>query len=243
VPKSYSPANRIFQVEYDDQTVIVVLQVDLRELDFNRIEEQGKEILDFIGGPGVKNVVLDLAKTDYYGSTALSFFVKIWKRVRQRNGHVALCNLSAHEREPSHHATGPLVADLLYKERGAENGRQRQLTGHTMALLHRTRTTTTMATPSSSSALPAPPHASSLQDARLQAAAMECLRGSGYATLRGLRCDVHRAVVEDYGVVPSYYLKQMAQALLQRIDGIECVKNLVEVRHGERTPLGRQGKP
>jgi len=36
-----------------------------------------------------------------------------------------------------------------------------------------------------------------------------------------------------HGVVPSYYLKQMAQAIIQRLDGIQGVRNLVEVRGTE----------
>jgi anti-anti-sigma factor len=44
-------------------------------------------------------VVLDFRKTDYYGSTALGFFVKLWKRVRDRDGRMAFCGVSDHERE------------------------------------------------------------------------------------------------------------------------------------------------
>jgi anti-anti-sigma factor len=42
---------------------------------------------------------MDFHKTDYYGSTALAFFLKLWKRVRNRNGRMAFCNISDHERE------------------------------------------------------------------------------------------------------------------------------------------------
>ena len=52
-----------------------------------------------LDGTRAKNVVLDFRRTDYYGSTALSFFVKIWKRVREVGGQMVFCNLSEHERE------------------------------------------------------------------------------------------------------------------------------------------------
>ncbi len=89
----------IFEIEQQDDTIIVVPAADLRELEFQRIEAGAKEILDLLNGTGITHVVLDFHKTDYYGSTALGFFVKLWKRVRVRNGRMAFCNISDHEKE------------------------------------------------------------------------------------------------------------------------------------------------
>jgi anti-anti-sigma regulatory factor len=41
---------------------------------------------------------MDFCKTDYYGSTALGFFMKLWKRVKTQNGRMAFCNVSGHEK-------------------------------------------------------------------------------------------------------------------------------------------------
>ena len=67
-------------------------------------------------------------------------------------------------------------------------------------------------------------------DKALRIAALMLFQSSGYTPLRRLRCEVKDAVVIVHGVLPSYYLKQMAQTILQRLDGIESVLNLVEVR-------------
>jgi osmotically-inducible protein OsmY len=82
---------------------------------------------------------------------------------------------------------------------------------------------------SSSDALPceAPSYP---EDVVLRTAAMERLESSGYTAVRKLRCEVAEAVVVVTGSVPSYYLKQMAQAMVQRLEGIRRVVNLVEVR-------------
>jgi anti-anti-sigma factor len=88
-----------FEVELAGETLIVTPVMDLRELDFSGIEAGAREILDRLGNSTIKNVVLDFHKTDYYGSTALGFFVKLWKRVKERKGRMALCCLSEHERE------------------------------------------------------------------------------------------------------------------------------------------------
>jgi hypothetical protein len=78
------------------------------------------------------------------------------------------------------------------------------------------------------------PDARSLGDDSLRTAAMSLLQSSGYAALRGLRCEVTDSVVIVQGVVPSYFLKQMAQTVIRRLDGIETVRNLVEVRQWDR---------
>jgi anti-anti-sigma factor len=92
-------ATRIFEVEREGQTVIVTAQTDLRELDYLQIEAGARDILHLLGNGAIKNVVLDFHKTDYYGTTALGFFVKLWKRVRDRGGRMAFCGVSDHERE------------------------------------------------------------------------------------------------------------------------------------------------
>ena len=74
---------------------------------------------------------------------------------------------------------------------------------------------------------------SSERDHGLRNAAIKLLHVSGYTPLRRLRCEVTDAVVILTGVVPSYYLKQMAQTIIQRLEGVQSVMNLVEVREAD----------
>jgi hypothetical protein len=67
-------------------------------------------------------------------------------------------------------------------------------------------------------------------DEGLHQAAVKALELSGYSALRRLRCEVSEAVVVVHGVVPSWFLKQMAQVLLLRLDGVRGVANRVSVR-------------
>src|SRR3974377_258507 len=92
-------ASNVFDVEVSGETLIVIPQKDLSELAFGSIEASGKLILERFVKEELKNVVVDLHKTDYYGSSALGFFLKRWKKVRQQGGHMALCNISEHEKE------------------------------------------------------------------------------------------------------------------------------------------------
>ena len=89
----------MFEVQMQGDTAVVTPQKDLREFDFGEIELEGTEILRLLDSRTARNLVIDFRNTDYYGSTALSFFVKLWKRVRANGGQMVFCNVSAHELE------------------------------------------------------------------------------------------------------------------------------------------------
>ena len=89
----------MFEIEKQGDVVIVTPERDLREFEFGEIEDEGMQLLRLLESREARNVVIDFSHTDYYGSTALSFFVKLWKRVRANGGKMAFCNVSAHELE------------------------------------------------------------------------------------------------------------------------------------------------
>jgi anti-anti-sigma factor len=89
----------LFDIEKSDNTIIITPLLDLREFDYERIEAAASEALDALNKPGMKNVILDFQHTDYYGSTALGFFARLWKRVKVQGGRMAFCNVSDHEKE------------------------------------------------------------------------------------------------------------------------------------------------
>jgi anti-anti-sigma factor len=92
-------AERLFEFEPHGNTIVAVPLMNLRESDFERIEDAARDFFELVSRGPYRNVVFDFSKTDFYGSTALGFFVKIWKWAKRRNGRFALCNLSEHEKE------------------------------------------------------------------------------------------------------------------------------------------------
>lgn len=94
-----STTTMLFETELAGDTLIVCPKGNLPELDSRAIEEDGAELLALLDRSAARNVVLDLYRADYCGSTALGLFVKLWNVARSRGGRVALCNLSAHEQE------------------------------------------------------------------------------------------------------------------------------------------------
>lgn len=73
------------------------------------------------------------------------------------------------------------------------------------------------------------PRIGSEHDRALQKRAVTRLKESGYGPVARLECRVEHGVVELVGVVPSFYLKQVAQAVIQRLDRVQGIRNKVQV--------------
>jgi osmotically-inducible protein OsmY len=69
----------------------------------------------------------------------------------------------------------------------------------------------------------------SLEALHLAERVQRALRATGYAPLRGIEVTVHVRLVILAGRVPSYYLKQKAQATAQAVPGAHQVRNDLEV--------------
>jgi anti-anti-sigma factor len=94
-----STTTRLIEVERRGDTLVLTPRKNLRELEYREIEAEGEELLEMANDTAVRNLVADFALTDYFGSSALGLFARLWKRVRARGGRMAFCNVSAHEAE------------------------------------------------------------------------------------------------------------------------------------------------
>ncbi len=61
--------------------------------------------------------------------------------------------------------------------------------------------------------------------------AVRRLEDKQYPQLRRIHCDYHEGVMTLRGVVSSFHLKQVAQAALVGLDGVEEIANRLEVRY------------
>jgi hypothetical protein len=55
------------------------------------------------------------------------------------------------------------------------------------------------------------------------------LEATGYESLGRLECRVDGGRIELSGMVPTFYLKQVAQSIALRLESVKEVRNLVEV--------------
>lgn len=76
------------------------------------------------------------------------------------------------------------------------------------------------------------------------AQAQACLRGSSHLSLTNITCELQDGVLILWGRVPSYYLKQLASALVAEVAGVERIDNRIEVTTGAAPrPAGRTAQP
>jgi osmotically-inducible protein OsmY len=71
--------------------------------------------------------------------------------------------------------------------------------------------------------------ASAGSGAPLAARALDELRRSTYPELWHVACEYREGILTLRGRVSSFYMKQIAQAIVQRLEGVERVVNRVEV--------------
>ncbi len=55
------------------------------------------------------------------------------------------------------------------------------------------------------------------------------LRESAYYSIRSVRCDFHEGVLTLRGCLSTYYLKQVAQTLVAKVEGVQLINNRVDV--------------
>jgi osmotically-inducible protein OsmY len=72
-------------------------------------------------------------------------------------------------------------------------------------------------------------HASA--DCRAEHATRQRLDAIGYPSLRQVKCAVHDGQLVLAGVVPSFYLKQVAQTVALAVEGVVSVANQLRVEY------------
>jgi anti-anti-sigma factor len=93
------PQSHLLRADQEGDTLVLVPTRNMGEFEFQQIDRESRDMLTALQEGRTRNVVIDCHETDFFGSTALGFFLKLWKRVCQHGGRMALCNLSEHERE------------------------------------------------------------------------------------------------------------------------------------------------
>jgi osmotically-inducible protein OsmY len=66
-------------------------------------------------------------------------------------------------------------------------------------------------------------------DAAILERAESELRRNAYVALKNIGCEYHEGVLTLSGCLPTYYLKQLAQEAVARIDGVGRIDNRIEV--------------
>ena len=85
------------EFECDGSTVVITPQHNLGELDYERFETRLANLSDLFEENVIKNVLIDLHCTSYFGSEALGMFIALARSAEARQGRLAFCGMSPHE--------------------------------------------------------------------------------------------------------------------------------------------------
>jgi osmotically-inducible protein OsmY len=66
-------------------------------------------------------------------------------------------------------------------------------------------------------------------DRRVALLAERQLRDTNYQALTGISCDFHDGVAVLRGAVPTFYLKQVAQSVVGKLDEVKQIDNRIHV--------------
>ena len=78
------------------QEGITVVEVDAQydSLDVAKLNEFGAELLTAVAAANPPKVLLDMRRTTFIGSNFLGLLIRAWKRLRDRHGELALCQVN-----------------------------------------------------------------------------------------------------------------------------------------------------
>jgi anti-anti-sigma factor len=63
-------------------------------LDDALLEETQRKLFQLVDGADPPFLLLDMEKTEYFGSSFIEMLFRIWNRVNRRSGQFALCSLN-----------------------------------------------------------------------------------------------------------------------------------------------------
>jgi anti-sigma B factor antagonist len=85
--------NDMLPISQHNGVTVVELEASYESLDAEALEELGKLLLDEAASVEPPLILLDLAHTRFIGSSFIELLVRVWKRLKSRDGTMALCNM------------------------------------------------------------------------------------------------------------------------------------------------------
>jgi anti-sigma B factor antagonist/stage II sporulation protein AA (anti-sigma F factor antagonist) len=91
--------NNVFDTQIQGNTIIVLPLRNISSLADESVRAEWDEVLKRARPAQINRVVFDFGNIEYFGSTMLEAMLALWKQVRQRNGKMAICNVSPESEE------------------------------------------------------------------------------------------------------------------------------------------------
>jgi anti-anti-sigma factor len=83
-----------FSAEQQDDILVVSLLRNVGSFAEDEARGEWNDLLQRVSQSDIQHVIVDFRSLSYFGSTLLEWLVALWKRLRTKNGTMAICNLS-----------------------------------------------------------------------------------------------------------------------------------------------------
>ncbi|MFO0905388.1 MAG: STAS domain-containing protein [Pirellulales bacterium] len=90
---------KFLHVERRDGTLVVSLLKNVGCFSDDDFQDEWRRLLELVGDVAVRRVVVDFTRVAYFGSLVLELTLDLSRRLRDRDGRVVLCGLSAYGEE------------------------------------------------------------------------------------------------------------------------------------------------
>jgi len=87
-------SSRVFLIRIENGTLILSPTGPISNLTGPEVQPEVEEIMVAVRNGQCRNVLVDMEKATFFGSVLLGLLSSIWRQLRQREGKLALCNLS-----------------------------------------------------------------------------------------------------------------------------------------------------
>ena len=83
---------KFFQLDEQDQAAVISPLESVKSFADEDVRNEWGELIDLIETAHAKNLILDLGRLSFFGSTMLEWIVVLGKKVREQQGKMVICN-------------------------------------------------------------------------------------------------------------------------------------------------------
>ncbi len=91
----FQPGTALFRHTSHGETLVVIPLRTISSFAEDDVQREFSALRERIESGAVKNIVVDFSHLDYFGSSMLEGLRVLWKRLREHDGRLAVCRLSA----------------------------------------------------------------------------------------------------------------------------------------------------
>ena len=95
-------STKLFSTYCRDQALVVAPTAPIGSLYAVGVRKEAEGLMAEVHAEGVKKVVFDMSRADYFGSQVIELMILVWRRLAPLDGTLAICRMSPAAREMMH---------------------------------------------------------------------------------------------------------------------------------------------